>query len=162
MVLTVYAAVGLSRWRTMSTPLAAAACLFFVLGLPDGGGFIDERAMGVPAPSAAAFAEAPELWRAVRRHTAPDQRVGNIPESFADMTVWPVNISWALLADRRSCYAGWALARAFVALPKAEIDALDALFTRVFAGAGLPGDVHLLARRYDCPLILLSSHDGAC
>jgi len=161
MVLTVYAAVGLSRRHAMSTPLATAAILLFVLGLPDGLRFIDENAMGVPAPSAAAFAEAPELWSAVRRHTAPDQRVGNNPESFADMTVWPINISWALLADRRSCYAGWALARAFVALPKAEIDALDALFTRVFAGAGLPGDVRLLARRYDCRLIVVSPQDGA-
>jgi hypothetical protein len=117
--------------------------------------------MGIPAPSAEAFAEAPELWRAVRRHAAPDQRVGNNPEALANLTVWPINISWALLADRRSCYAGWGLAQAFVALTKPEIDALDALFVRVFAGAGSPEEVHLLARRYDCRVIVVTAQDGA-
>jgi len=161
MVLTVFAAVGFSDWRHNPRPIAAAAMALFLLGLPDGLRFIDDNAMGNPAPSATVFADTPELWRAVRRHSAPDQRVGNNPEAFADLTVWPINISWALLADRRSCYASWALAQAFVALPKPEIDALDALFVRVFAGGGSAEDVHLLARRYDCHVVVVSAQDGA-
>ena len=161
MVLTVFAAAGLSRWRTSPRPVAAAAIVLFLLGLPDGLRFIDENAMGNPTPSAAAFADAPELWRAVRRHSASDQRVGNNPNSLADLTVWPINISWALLADRRSCYAGWALARAFVALPKPDIDALEARFKRVFDGSGSRDDVHELATRYSCRLIVVTTQDGA-
>jgi hypothetical protein len=162
MVLTVFAAVGLSRWRpSPRLGAAAAAIVLFLLGLPDGLRFIDENAMGNPTPSAAVFADAPELWRAVRRHSAPDQRVGNNPKSLADLTVWPINISWALFADRRSCYAGWALARAFVALPKADIDALETRFTRVFDGSGSQEDVHELATRYSCRLIVVTAQDGA-
>ena len=97
----------------------------------------------------------PELWAAVRRHTAPDERVANNPLFLADSVRWPVNISWALFADRRSCFAGWNLARAFVPLPGPEIDRINALFERVFAGAGSPQDIRDLATRYDCRVIVV-------
>jgi hypothetical protein len=74
---------------------------------------------------------------------------------------WPVNISWALLADRRSCFAGTDLALPYVALPPAEIRRLQALFERVFAGAGTPDEIRLLALRYDCRVIVVTAGDGA-
>lgn len=158
LVLTAFAAAGLARWRGWA---AGAAILMVLLGLPGGILFMRDNFLGTPATSAALFAETPELWAAVRRHAAPDQRVGNNPLAFADVTSWPIDASWALLADRPSCYAGWALARAFVALPPAEIDRIDALFTRVFAGTGSAEDVHELATRYACHVVVVTVEDGA-
>jgi hypothetical protein len=103
----------------------------------------------------------PKLWAAVRRHAAVSERVGNNPLLLADMTPWPVNISWALLADRRSCYAGRELALVYTLLPAARREAIDAQFIRVFAGEGSPGDVNELATTYGCRVIALTSADNA-
>jgi hypothetical protein len=130
-------------------------------GIPGGIGIAWENAVGTPIPSAMALAETPEMWAAVRRHAAPDERVGNNPLFLDDSVRWPVNISWALFADRRSCYAGWNLARAFVPLPKPEIDLLETLFDRVFAGHGTTEEVRDLATRYRCRVIVVTSRDGA-
>jgi len=97
----------------------------------------------------------------VRRHAAPDERIGSNPLFLADSVRWPVNISWALFANRRSCFAGWNLARAYVSLREAEIDRINALFERVFAGEAQPQDVQELARRYDCRVVVVSARDGA-
>ena len=161
MVLAVFAAAGLSHRGAHSRPILATAGLLLLLGLPAGLGFVGENARGIPAASAASFAQSPEFWRAVRRYAGPAQRIANNPLAFADMTVWPINVSWALLADRRSCYAAWALVQPLVALPTADLTTLDALFTRVFAGTGSPEDIHLMATRYGCDVVVVSPRDGA-
>ena len=162
MVLTIFAAAGISRWLAEPTPYAAAAAfVLLALGLPDGVQFIRNNVSGIPTSSATAFANSPDMWDAVRRHSAPDERVGNNPLFLSDMVVWPVNISWALFADRRSCFAGWDLARAYVALPGPEIDQLQAMFVRVFAGNGSPEDIQALAEKYGCRLIVIAASDGA-
>ena len=56
------------------------------------------------------------------------------------MTPWPGNISWALLANRRSCFAGDQLLLAFAPLPRARREEIDAQFIRVFAGDGSADD----------------------
>jgi hypothetical protein len=66
-------------------------------------------------PDAKVFAEAPDSWSAARRYAGPAARIANNPRFLADLTPWPVNISWALLADRSSCFAGRDCARATVA-----------------------------------------------
>ncbi|HUC10131.1 MAG TPA: hypothetical protein VL985_06855 [Stellaceae bacterium] len=161
LVLTIFAAVGVARWLASARPLAFAALAFGVFGLPDGVRIAHENAAGLPTASAAGFAESPELWSAVRRYAAPDERIANNPLFLADEVRWPVNISWALLADRRSCYAGWNLARAFAPLPESKIDRIDALFKRVFAGGGTAEDVRKLATRFDCRVIVVTPSDGA-
>ena len=161
LVLTIFAAAGLARWLTAARPLAVAAVALWALGLPGGLRVMTGNAVGLSTPSAPSLAASPALWAAVRRHTAADERIANNPLFLADSVRWPVNISWALFADRRSCYAGWNLARAFVPLPEADIDHIDALFNRVFAGAGSPGDVRDLAIRYDCRVIVVTPSDGA-
>jgi hypothetical protein len=133
----------------------------WALAIPGGVQVVKENVLGLPAPSAATLAEAPELWAAVRRHTAAPERIASNPLFLADSVRWPVNISWALLADRRSCYAGWNLARAFVPLPEPDIDRIDAVFKRVFAGDGAPGDIRDLATRYDCRVAVVTPSDGA-
>lgn len=162
LVLTIFAAAGVARWRAGGGKIATAlalACL--ALGIPDGMRIVQGNAMGTLEPSAAILAETPELWADVRRYSARDERVANNPLFLADSVRWPVNISWALLANRRSCYAGWNLARAFVALPGPEIDQINALFERVFAGNGAPQDVQDLATRYDCDAVVVAASDGA-
>jgi hypothetical protein len=77
------------------------------------------------------------------------------------MTLWPVDISWALLADRRSCFAGRELALVYASLPRPRLDEIDAQFIRVFAGKAEPGDIGDLATKYDCRLVVLTSADGA-
>lgn len=161
LVLTAFAAAGIAQWRATAPRLAMAAAACWALGISGGMQIVEGNATGVPARSAAVFAETPALWAAVRRHTAPDERIANNPLFLADSVRWPVNISWALLADRRSCYAGWNLARAFAPLPEAEIDRINALFERVFAGEGAPGDIRQLAIRFDCRVVVVTRSDGA-
>jgi hypothetical protein len=160
-VLTIFAAAGIARWMTTARARAAASFMCIALGIPGGIGIAWENAVGAPMPSAAALAETPEMWAAVRRHAAPDELVGNNPLFLDDSVRWPINISWALFADRRSCYAGWNFARAFVPLPKPEIDRLETLFDRVFAGHGTAEEVRDLATKYRCRVIVVTNRDGA-
>jgi hypothetical protein len=132
-----------------------------LLGLPGGLQVARENIVGIPASSAPLLAESRELWAAVRHYAAPDERVGNNPLYLSESVYWPVNISWALFANRRSCYAGWELARAFVALPTPEIQRLEAFFERVFAGDATAGDIEELARRYDCRVVAVVAGDRA-
>jgi hypothetical protein len=161
LVLTIFAAAGLSRWLAATPRLALAAIACWALSVPGGLRIAEENAAGVPAASAAILAQTPELWAAVRRHAGPAERVANNPLFLSDTVRWPVNISWALWANRRSCFAGWNLVRAFVPLPEREIDRINGLFERVFAGAGSPQDVRNVATRYDCRVIVLTPSDGA-
>jgi hypothetical protein len=161
LVLTIFAASGIARWRATAPVLAIISVVFWAAGLFGGWQIARENAAGLPAASAPVFAKAPQLWAAVRRATAADERIANNPLFLADMVRWPVNISWALLANRRSCYAGWNLARAFVPLPEPEIDRIDALFVRVFAGKGAADDTRRLATRFDCQVVVVTPSDGA-
>ena len=120
-VLIVMTAAGMAGLRSESlrTPIMAAALAGLVLSAPD---FIQTIRDNIVAPyqppDAKVFAEAPDLWAAVRRHAAPAARIANNPHFLADLTPWPVNISWALLANRSSCFAGREMAIAFAPLPR--------------------------------------------
>ena len=161
LVLTIFAAAGLARWRATAPVLAIISVALWAAGLFGGLQIARENAVGLPTASAPIFAKASQLWAAVRRSTAADERVANNPLFLADMVRWPVNISWALLANRRSCYAGWNLARAFVPLPEPKIDRIDAFFVRVFAGKGTADDIRRLATRFDCRVVVVTPSDGA-
>ena len=161
-VLTIFAAAGLARWLETGRRAAAAAALAaLVLGIPGGVQIVAQNLAGMRTPSAALLAESSRMWAAVRRYAAPGERVGNNPLFLADAVRWPINISWALFADRPSCYAGWDFARAFVPLPPGEVDAADRLFVRVFAGQGTAADVVDLAQKFACRVIALAASDGA-
>src|SRR4029077_13306323 len=116
-VLIIFAASALPR----STKLVfISAIVLLVLSLPGTIGNIQTDIVPLPSASAPAFAETPGLWTAVRRHAAEHERIANNPAFMADVTAWPVNISWALMANRASCFAGRELALAFVAIPHAR------------------------------------------
>jgi hypothetical protein len=101
------------------------------------------------------------MWAAVRRHAGPADRIANNPMFLESMTPWPVNISWALLSNRRSCYAGFDLALPFVPLPRPRLRAIDAQFNRVFSGDGWPDDMRELATKYGCRVAVVTELDGA-
>ena len=162
MALTVFSAAGLARWiaARVGTAIAVTAAAILI-GLPGAVELIRSDVSGRHEADAKLFAQTPEMWAAVRRHAGPDERVANNPLFLADMTLWPVDISWALLADRRSCYAGRELVLVYASLPRRRLDEIDAQFIRVFAGRAEPGDIDDLATKYGCRLFVLTSADGA-
>jgi hypothetical protein len=160
--LIVAAAVGLSYWWSKGrwVPLGVAL-VAFALGLPETAHQLDGHLTGQTNPDGAAFGESAQMWAAVRAQAGPAERVANNPRAFADMTPWPVNISWSLLADRRSCYAGWELAQVYSSIPHAQLYQEHAQFVRVFSGEGSGADVASLAGVYDCAVVVVTASDGA-
>ena len=160
--LTAFAAAGLAEWvAARAARTVAAALVAIAIGLPRSYEIIRDNATGDRGPDAGLFAQAPALWAAVRRHAAPDERVGNNPYFLSDITPWAGNVSWALLANRRSCYAGREFALIFGALPQSRRAPLDALFARVFIGQSSADDVRELAATYDCRVVVVTPADGA-
>jgi hypothetical protein len=160
MILIAAAAAGIEL-RPRRIMIAAAAFGGLVLSLPDAVEMIHYNFTGNATPASKLFVQTPELWMAVRRHAAPNTRVGNNPHFLKEMTPWPVDISWALLADRSSCFAGRELAIAYVPLTRERREAIHAQFVRVFEGQGTPEDISELAIRYGCDVIVVTPQDGA-
>ena len=161
-VLTIFAATGLARWIAARALLTAgAALLMLLLALPRSFELAIQYVRGTPSPADSAFGATLAMWQAVRRHAAPAERVGNNPLFMSEMTPWPVNISWALFSVRRSCFAGRELVLPYSSLPHDRVLQIEDQFQRVFAGRGEPDDVHDLAVRYRCRVVVLTAHDRA-
>ncbi|HEY6258483.1 MAG TPA: hypothetical protein VIY51_22090 [Xanthobacteraceae bacterium] len=160
MILIVAAAAGMMRSPRRAL-IAALGLGGLMLSLPDTAAIIRSNIAGGPVPDAKLFAQAPELWDRVRRYASPTVRVANNPFFLQDLTPWPVNMSWALLANRSSCFAGSALAVAFAPLPPDRRGTIDAQFIRVFDGAGAAGDVHDMAEKYRCDVVVVVAQDKA-
>jgi hypothetical protein len=160
MVLITAAAAGmmLLRFRAAIAAAALAGCL---LSLPDTARMIGSNIVGHDTTDDRVFAQSPELWAAVRRYAPPAARVVNNPLYLQDLTPWPVNASWALLADRSSCFAGRELALAFASLPAERREAINAQFIRVFDGKAEPGDTGELAKTFGCDVVVVVPQDGA-
>jgi hypothetical protein len=159
-VLIAGAAAGFMRSPRRAL-IMATALGGLVLSLPDTAGMILSNITGRPAPDAKVFAQTPQLWEAVRRYARPTARVANNPLFLQDLTPWPANMSWALLANRSSCFAGRELALAFAPLPAARREAINAQLIRVFAGDGTPEDVGAMARKYACDVVVVTTQDRA-
>jgi hypothetical protein len=160
MILIAAAAAGMMH-APRRVLIAAFALGGLVLSLPDTAKLIRDNVAGLPAAEDRIFAQSPDLWAAVRRYAPPAARVANNPLYLQDLTPWPVNISWALLADRSSCFAGLEMALAFAPLPAERREAINAEFIRVFAGGGTPADVADLARQFACDVVVVAPQDGA-
>jgi len=163
MILIAFAAAGTlaAPQRGLRAVIAAFAFGGLVLSLPDSAMMIYSNLRGTAAADNRVFAQTPELWAALRRHAPAGARVANNPLFLQDLTPWPANISWALLADRSSCFAGRELAIPFAPLPPERRDAINDQFIRVFAGETRPGDVGELATKYDCDVVVVVPQDGA-
>ena len=163
MILIVFAAAGTlaAPRRGLRNVIAAFAFGGLMLSLPDSAAMIYANWRGSAAADEAVFAQTPELWSAVRRYAPADARVANNPLFLQDLTPWPANMSWALLADRSSCFAGREMAIPFAALSPERREAINGQFIRVFAGQAMPADVGELATKYGCDVVVVVPQDGA-
>jgi hypothetical protein len=159
-VLIAAAAAGLTL-SPRRVLIAATAIGGLVLSLPDTARLIRSNVAGTPHHGGDVFAQTPELWAAVRRYAPPNARVANDPLFLADLTPWPINMSWALLANRSSCFAGRELVLALVPLSATDREAINAQFVRVFAGEGTAQDVDDMAKKYGCDVIVVVPQDKA-
>ena len=161
--LTILIAVTAAGMRREGRRALIAGCALggLVLSLPATAQLIGYNFIGDATPDGKEFAQTPELWRAVRRYAGPGDRIANNPLFLQDLTPWPVNLSWALLADRSSCFAGRELALAFAPLPAARRESISKQFIRVFAGEGAPEDVHEMAKTYRCDVVVVVPQDKA-
>ncbi len=141
--------------------IAAVALVGFLPSLPDAVNVVRSDIEGHDVPDAKIFARTPELWNAVRRYAGPADRVANNPLFLQDPMPWPVNMSWALLANRSSCFAGSELALAFAPLPVSRRQAIDKQFVRVFDGEGTTEDVRDMASEYGCDVVVVTAQDQA-
>jgi hypothetical protein len=135
--------------------------LSLALALPDGVALLRRNAVGETSADAARFAGAPVLWAAVRRHAATNERVASNPHMTGRLLPWDISLSWALLADRRSCFAGNELTLTFAPISRAARARASDLFDRVFAGTADAGDIAALKNQFDCRVIVLTPEDGA-
>jgi hypothetical protein len=162
LVLIVFTAAGLSIWLRDGRRLALLAAVGgLLLGLPEAAEITYGNVIARPAQPGRAFAQTPSMWEAVRRHTAPAERVANNPLYLAALTPWPVNLSWALLSNRSSCFAGRELALVYTALPATRREEIVQEFNRVFAGEGTDADVRAMATQFGCRVVLVTASDGA-
>ena len=159
-VLTAAAAAGLTL-SPRRTLIVAAAIGGLVLSLPDTARLIRGNVAGTPHHGGEVFAQTPELWAAVRRYAPPNARIANDPLFLADLTPWPINMSWALLANRSSCFAGRELVMALTPLSAPDREAINAQFVRVFASEGTPQDVDDMAKKYGCDVVVVVPQDKA-
>jgi hypothetical protein len=161
LVLAPVAAVMLEGMARLRPRYFAACIATAALGLPQTFLFAREYALGQRPGDPSGFARAERQWEAVHRVTAPDERIANNPRYVQAATPWPVNITWALLADRPSCYAGWEAVLAYGGVSRADLIEIDARFARVFAGSPLPGDILDLASKDNCSVAVVAATDGA-
>jgi hypothetical protein len=158
LIIVIPAALLRSRWRLL---VAVASLCGLLLGLTDTVKLVRSDIVGDYVEQAKLFARSPALWEAVRRYAGPGMRVANNPLYLQQLTPWPANISWALLADRSSCFAGRELALAFAPLPEARRETINAQFIRVFNGQGTPADIDQMAKVYGCNVVVVVPQDGA-
>jgi hypothetical protein len=111
--------------------------------------------------SAKRFLDSVQMWDAVQKHSAAGERVANNPNFLADITPWPINISWALLANRRSCYAGPDFAFPFAPVTRKRRAEIDEQFTLLFSGNLNRSDVDQMAAEFGCSLVVVTPEDGA-
>jgi hypothetical protein len=162
LVLIAFTAAGLGRYLPVMPRLYAVAVFAIIaLALVSGARDIYKNFEIKPHAPAKQFSDSVQLWAAVRKNSTLNERVVNNPAFLADMTQWPINISWALLAHRRSCYAGPDLALPFAPMTRESRAKAEEAFTRLFAGKVDRFEVERLAAAFDCSLVVVTPNDGA-
>lgn len=161
LVLIIFAAAGLARYLDSMPRFYAVVALSLVgLGSFEGIRNLTYNLGAQYRNPSLLFVESARMWDAVRKHSGPDERVANNPLFLANVTRWPINLSWALLSNRRSCYAGSSFGP-FAPRTKLPRDEIDAQFDRVFSGHPEANDLSQLAKTYNCSVVVVTPQDGA-
>jgi hypothetical protein len=162
LALIVFAATGVSLfWPIWRGAAKLSVATIVVLSLFDSAHVFSDNAFPKQTPSAKEFETSFALWDRVRKYASPLDRIVNNPDYLKDMTPWPVNISWALMSHRRSCYAGSDLVLPFSGLNAEQRKNTEAVFTRLFNGTADPDDVRALGTRYQCKLVIFTPRDSS-
>ncbi len=119
------------------------------------------RVEGPESEEGTAFKASPEMWKAVRDVTPPDEAVANNPLDLASVTYAPGNISWAILSQRRHCGTTLDFLRAYAAqlTPKEASDVYN-FFVRAFAGLATEDQLRAMKEKYLCRTLVVTSRDG--
>jgi hypothetical protein len=161
LVLMIFSAAGLSKYlRSMRLIYALAALVVIGLGSFEGIRNIFHDISAQSKEPSSLFLDSAAMWNAVHKNSGEYERIANNPRFLGDMTNWPINISWALMANRRSCYAGNGFVP-FSPRTKSSLHDMDAQFDRVFSGYPEEEDLNQLANQYDCAIVVLTYQDGA-
>lgn len=156
------AGAGVARWLDAGrTARFWASTALLVLAVPATAWLAIANGRGDLSTDGAAFARDPAMWEGVRALVGPKERLASNPDRLAELTPWPINASWALLARRRSCYGGDEMALAFAPLTKEDREQATALFERVFSGSGTAQDMEALRTQFGCQWALVTAQDGA-
>lgn len=161
LVLISVSGAGLARYLRVM-PTAHTVVILGLVGLGSFEGIRNLRndIVARPKQPSLIFAESSSMWETVRKHSRDHERIANNPLFLSSVTRWPINLSWALLSNRRSCFAGSGFGP-FAPRMELSRDEVDAQFDRVFSGSPAADDLDQLANRYDCAVIVISSEDGA-
>lgn len=108
-----------------------------------------------------AFKASPEMWKAVRKVTRPNEAVANNPRDLASITDQPGNISWAILSQRRNCATALGLLRSYAAqlTPKQAADVYN-FFVKAFEGAATEDQLRVMKEKFLCKTLIVTSRDG--
>ena len=161
LILTIFSGVGLSRYLGATRFGCGLAALILVgLGSYEGIRNLCYNLCHQPSNASLLFEDSAAMWAAVRKQSGDEERIANNPRFLSDVTRWPINISWALMANRRSCYANSGFGP-FSPRTKISQDDIEAQFDRIFSGHPETDDLKQLAKRYNCALVVVTSQDGA-
>ena len=160
-VLIAFSAAGLSRYLgSMRLGYVLPAVALIVLASFEGVWNLSQNIHIQSKQPSSLFEKSAGMWAAVRKQSNGDERVANNPRFLSDMTRWPINLSWALLSNRPSCYAGSAFGP-FAPRTRLPLEGVELQFERVFAGRPEAEDIDQFANRYNCDVVVVTSQDGA-
>ncbi|WEX91692.1 hypothetical protein PZN02_005987 (plasmid) [Sinorhizobium garamanticum] len=119
------------------------------------------RVEGPETEEGTAFKASPDMWKAVREVTPPNEAVANNPLDLASVTHIPGNISWAILSQRRHCGTTVGFLRAYAAqlTPEQASDVYN-FFVDAFEATATEDQLRVMKDKYLCKTLVVTSRDG--
>jgi hypothetical protein len=100
-------------------------------------------------------------WEVARRFAGPDELVQCNPEGIRGFQPFPVNLSWAMFADRRTAFADRQYGIISAMLHGEDFQRNFDRIVRVFSATPDPDAVHFLAEQLHVKVVVVSRVDGA-
>lgn len=100
-----------------------------------------------------------DAFAMLRKYTRPTARILSNPHGFQDIVPWPINLDFLLFADRDSAYAHPAWVATYCPGAQRMAVPIDAIVTRVFAGAPGPEALAFLRQELGVDALLVQRED---